>query len=137
MSRCDACQALILASGITRGLVRCMDCNFYCHEKCVPGVPRDCPGRPQPTAHRHLVGSTVATSGLPGTGVVRPWNRQRAKTEDRNLHKPSTKPESLALSNPRFGCVPFSPPCSFSHFATRAILAEETSRILRDFYKYD
>eukprot|EP00108_Taenia_solium_P002239 TsM_000999000 transcript=TsM_000999000 gene=TsM_000999000 len=103
VSRCDACQALILASGITRGLVRCVDCNFCCHEKCVPGVPRDCPGRPQATAHRHPVGSTIPTSGLPGTGVVRPWNRQRAKTEDRNLHESSTKLRSLNFSNLRFG----------------------------------
>ncbi|VDK34819.1 unnamed protein product [Taenia asiatica] len=103
VSRCDACQALILASGITRGLVRCVDCNFCCHEKCVPGVPRNCPGRPQTTAHRHPVGSTIPTSGLPGTGVVRPWNRQRTKTEDRNLHESSTKLGSLNLNNLRFG----------------------------------
>ncbi|VDM31890.1 unnamed protein product [Hydatigera taeniaeformis] len=102
VSRCDACQALILASGITRGLVRCVDCNFCCHEKCAPGVPRDCPGRPQTTTHHHPVGSTITTSGLPGTGVVRPWNRQRAKTEDRNLHEVPTEPESITHSNLRF-----------------------------------
>ncbi|CDS40960.1 myotubularin protein 13 [Echinococcus multilocularis] len=102
VSRCDACQALILASGITRGLVRCVDCNFCCHEKCVPGVSRNCPGRLQAATHRYPVGSTVETSGLPGTNVMRPWNRQRAKTEDRNLHQSTTEPESLNLSNPHF-----------------------------------
>uniref|UniRef100_A0A5K3EUF0 UDENN domain-containing protein n=2 Tax=Mesocestoides corti TaxID=53468 RepID=A0A5K3EUF0_MESCO len=96
VSRCDACQALILATGITRGLVRCVDCNFCCHEKCALGVPRDCPGVP---THRHgnLAGpSSQAVGSLPGTGATRPWNRQRAKTEDRSgLSDWSSQPESL------------------------------------------
>ncbi|VDN98596.1 unnamed protein product [Rodentolepis nana] len=83
-------------------MVRCVDCNFCCHEKCAPIVRKDCRGRP-PSMNgsvRHRNHTGVTNTNLPGTGSIRPWNRPRARTEDRNLHESSTEPESLAVPTP-------------------------------------
>ncbi len=103
VSRCDACQAFIVATGLTRGLVRCTECGFTCHEKCAVRVPRECPGvvvphrRGQPHAGSVPHNTTTTSNGLPGTGTVRPWNR-RPPSGTYSSYSPSNTPPMKELS---------------------------------------
>ncbi|KAL7061824.1 hypothetical protein AAHC03_0763 [Spirometra sp. Aus1] len=77
MSRCDWCQSLVLATSISRGVVRCADCHLYCHEKCAPLVPRTCRGIPSSQPSRHVPRGSGRSSRLPGSNTARPWNHER------------------------------------------------------------
>lgn len=90
VSRCDACQALTVASGISRGLVRCVDCGFCCHEKCTLRVSKDCPGMPQRRAQPQQTSAAPSstTSGLPGMATARPWDRGKQQHHHYNPLQP-------------------------------------------------
>uniref|UniRef100_A0A183SX77 Myotubularin phosphatase domain-containing protein n=1 Tax=Schistocephalus solidus TaxID=70667 RepID=A0A183SX77_SCHSO len=74
MSRCDWCQSLVLATSLSRGVVRCADCHLYCHEKCAPLVPRTCRGTRASHSSRYVPRGSSRSSGLPGSNTTRPWN---------------------------------------------------------------
>ncbi|VDP81600.1 unnamed protein product [Echinostoma caproni] len=50
--RCQYCQNFLLSFSTTRAAARCTQCNYLCHEKCAPLVPKYCRpgGRQTPLA---------------------------------------------------------------------------------------
>ncbi|VDN16688.1 unnamed protein product [Dibothriocephalus latus] len=97
MSRCDWCQSLVLATSISRGVVRCTDCHLYCHEKCAPLVPRTCCGIRASQSGRHVPRGSDHTSGLPGSNTVRPWNQTNRLTSTVASPSPQRNTDALQL----------------------------------------